>query len=48
MDLTDLVALAGVEENPLRRRRLARVDVGHDSEVAVVFDFMRAGHSGLL
>ena len=40
----DLVRLAGVIQDPLGRRGLARVDVGHDAEVAVVFDFMRAGH----
>ena len=34
MDFTDLMALAGVVEDPLRRRRLARVDVGHDADVA--------------
>ena len=34
VDLTDLVALAGVVEDALRRRGLARVDVGHDADVA--------------
>ena len=46
VDFTDLMALAGVVEDPLRRRRLAGVDVRHDAEVTVVFDFMDAGHSG--
>jgi len=46
VDFADLVGLAGVIQDPLGRRRLARVDVGHDAEVAVVFDFMRAGHWG--
>ena len=32
--LTDLVVLAGVIEDPLRRGGLARVDVGHDPDVA--------------
>ncbi len=32
--LTDLVGLAGVVEDALGRRRLARVDVGHDADVA--------------
>ncbi len=32
--LADLVGAAGVVEDPLGRRRLARVDVGHDSDVA--------------
>ena len=34
VDLTDLVGLAGVVEDPLGGRRLARVDVGHDADVA--------------
>ena len=34
----DLVGLAGVIEDPLGRRRLAGIDVGHDAEVAVVLD----------
>ncbi len=34
VDLTDLVVLARVVEDPLRRRGLARVDVGHDPDVA--------------
>src|SRR6185437_12398428 len=45
MHLADLVALAGVIENPLSRRRLARIDVGHDAEVAVVLDGVNARHS---
>ncbi len=47
VDFADLVGLAGVIQDPLGRRRLARVDVGHDAEVAVVFDFMRAGHESV-
>src|SRR5690606_19314635 len=42
--LADLVALAGVEQDALRRRGLAGVDVRHDAEVAVAFDGGRAGH----
>ena len=34
VDLADLVALAGVVEDALGRRGLARVDVGHDADVA--------------
>ena len=34
VDLTDLVGLAGVVEDALGRRGLARVDVGHDADVA--------------
>src|SRR5262249_37426526 len=44
MHLADLVALAGVEEDPLSRRGLAGIDVGHDAEIAVVLDGMTAGH----
>ncbi len=48
MDFADLMALARIIENPLRGRGFARVDVGHDAEVAVVFDVGRAGHDGVL
>src|SRR5438132_11902271 len=34
VDLTDFVVFARVVEDPLRRRGLARVDVGHDPDVA--------------
>ena len=34
VDFTDLVVDAGVEEDPLGRRRLARVDVRHDPDVS--------------
>ena len=34
VDLADLVGLAGVVEDALGRRGLARVDVGHDADVA--------------
>ena len=44
MDLADLVRLAGVIEDPLGGRGLAGIDVGHDAEVAVVLDGVRAGH----
>ncbi len=44
--LADLVALAGVIEDPLRRRRLPGIDVGHDAEITVVLDGMDAGHVG--
>src|SRR5207248_3695166 len=44
MDLAHLVALAGVVEDPLGRGRLARIDVGHNAEVAVVLDFMGTWH----
>ena len=45
VDLTDLVGLAGVEEDALRRRGLARVDVGHDPDVAVPLEWeLSLGH----
>ena len=40
--LTDLVRLAGVEEDALGRRRLASVNVGHDTDVAVHAEVHRA------
>src|SRR6185503_19444674 len=40
----DLVALAGVIEDPLGGRGLAGIDVRHDAEVAVVLDGVDAGH----
>jgi hypothetical protein len=43
----DLVADAGVEQDALRRGRLARVDVGHDAEVAVTLDGSGARHGYL-
>ena len=42
--LADLVGLAGVEEDPLGRGRLAGIDVGHDAEIAVVLDPVGARH----
>ena len=42
--LADLVGLARVVEDPLGRRGLPGIDVGHDAEVAVVLDFMRSRH----
>src|ERR1700687_4930494 len=38
VDLTDLVGAPGVIEDALGRRRLARVDVGHDPDVAGVLE----------
>jgi hypothetical protein len=34
MDFTDLVRFSGVEQYPLRHSGLARVDVGHDSDIS--------------
>jgi hypothetical protein len=46
MDFADLVGLAGVVQDPLGRRGLARVDVGHDPEVAVEVQRIFACHDG--
>ena len=43
VDLTDLVVLAGVVEDPLGGGGLARVDVGHDPDVAGLGQGMVAG-----
>ena len=42
--LTDLVGAAGVVEDALGRRGLARVDVGHDPDVAGLFEGEFACH----
>ena len=42
--LTDLVGAARVVEDPLRRRGLARVDVGHDPDVAGLLEGERSRH----
>ena len=44
VDLADLVRAAGVVEDPLGRRRLARVDVGHDPDVAGLLEGELARH----
>ena len=45
VDLADLVGLAGVVEDALGRRGLARVDVGHDPDVAVSLEgILTLGH----
>ena len=44
MHFTDLVALAGIEEDALRNRGLAGVNMRHDAKVAVVLEFVFAGH----
>src|SRR5690606_28371943 len=41
----DLMVLTGIEQNALGHRRLTGVDVSHDTEIAVVFDFIFAGHN---
>jgi hypothetical protein len=44
----DLVGLAGVVKDALGRRRLAGVDVRHDTDVAVTLERMAAGHGVFL
>ena len=44
VDLADLVGAAGVVEDPLGRRRLAGVDVGHDPDVAGLLEGELARH----
>ena len=46
MDLTHLVGASRVVENPLGRRGLARVDVGHDPDVANLVEGDGACHVG--
>jgi hypothetical protein len=43
----DLVVDAGVEQDAFGRRGLARIDVGHDAEVAVTLDGSGASHGFL-
>ena len=42
VNFTDLVVLTGVIENPLGRGGLARINVGHDADIAGLFKRMRA------
>src|ERR1700726_1438383 len=42
------VALPGIIEDPLGRRRLPGIDVGHDAEIAIILDRVAAGHSSFL
>jgi hypothetical protein len=44
MDLAELVAPAGVEEDPLGRGRLARIDVCHDPDITDLGDGETARH----
>ena len=45
MDFADLMALAGVIENALGRRRLAGVDMRGNADIAIMFERGCAGHS---
>ena len=42
VDLTDLVGLAGVEQDALGRGRLAGINVGHDADVTRVLEISRS------
>jgi hypothetical protein len=44
VDLTDLVVLAGVVEDPLGRSRLAGIDVGHDADIPVAIEGCLSSH----
>ena len=44
VDFTDLVADPRVEEDPLGERGLARVDMGHDADIARTLEGIFAGH----
>ncbi len=44
MHLADLVGLAGIEQDPLGRRGLARIDMGNDPEVTVAGQWVFACH----
>ena len=45
MHFADLMRFAGIIEDALGRRRLARINMGHDAEVPVVLDWMAARHN---
>jgi|GEM_PF-5995339 len=45
MDLTDLVVHAGVVKDALGGGRLARVNMGHDADVAGLFEWHSLCHS---
>jgi hypothetical protein len=44
VDLSDLVGSAGVVEDSLRRRRLTRVDVRGDADIADGVECVTSGH----
>ncbi len=48
MDFAYLVRDTGVEQHALRRGRLARVNMGHDADIAVALDRGCAGHGKIL
>src|SRR5690606_23406574 len=47
MHLAHLVGAAGVIENPLGRRRLTGIDVGHDADISIALEGRGAGHDEL-
>ena len=44
MRFADLAVLARIEQNALGRRRLAGIDMRHDTDVANHLQFMVSGH----
>jgi hypothetical protein len=48
MHLADLVSTAGVIKHTFSGGRFAGIDVGHDAEVPIVLDLVKAGHCGAL
>ena len=46
--LADFVGPPGIKKNALGRRRLARIDVGHDADITVTIERSGAGHGGNL
>ena len=48
MNFTHLVRYACVKQNAFRRGRLARVNMGHDADIAVALDWGCAGHGKIL
>jgi len=48
MDLTDFIGPAGVEQNSLRNRRLSRVDMGNNANIADMFEILCSWHNQAL
>ena len=48
MHFADLVALAGVIQNALGRRRLAGVDMRGNADIAIAIERGCAGHDGIV
>ena len=46
MDLADLIGAPSIEQDTLRRRGLARVDVGDDPNISYLIELELAWHTG--